>query len=371
MRPELVLAVVFALVPRAVPAAVTVFAKDLAGFNAAAGNPPIVVDFDSVPFGTDIGGTTIAGLTFTPSASGGAPLIVVEAADTMTPAAGFTGIVDANTNVLTATTGAGVISPGGGVLGPGPDEPVENDDLVVNFAVPASAVGFDHLSQSADGASSSSITVYSGNTFLYGGTIVISNLGPGGAPAGADFWGIVSDAADITRIEINEGDSNSSFPDCNVGYDTFRVASVGGVTTTTSGSGTSTTATGSSVTTTTIPSACGSTVTFAQLNCRLMALRIRVAGADVGKLASKLRGQLLAATAKKEQAEDKCASGDTKRARKGLKKSERKIIGFSHRVRSLNGRRAIPDAALRDELTGTADGIKDDMKTLRGRLDCA
>src|SRR5262245_2124279 len=94
------------LVPHAASAAVTVFARNLAGFDAAAGNPPIVVDFDAIPFGTDIGGTTIAGLTFTPSA-GGAPLIVVEAADTVTPGT-FSGLVDASTNVFPATSGAAV-----------------------------------------------------------------------------------------------------------------------------------------------------------------------------------------------------------------------------------------------------------------------
>src|SRR5438128_10703865 len=112
------------LVPASVRAAVTTFAMDLTGFNAAAANPPVVVDFAAIEPGTDIGGQAIDGITFSPSATG-APLIVVRAADTTTPAAGFTGIVDASTNVLPATTGANVLSPGGTTLGPGPDDAVE------------------------------------------------------------------------------------------------------------------------------------------------------------------------------------------------------------------------------------------------------
>jgi hypothetical protein len=42
----------------------------------------------------------------------------------------------------------------------------------------------------------------------------------------------------------------------------------------------------------------------------------------------------------------------------------------SHTIRSLNGRRTIPDPALRDELTSTADGIKNDMKPLRRGVTC-
>ena len=115
--------------PLAARAAVQVFPMDLAGFNAAGGNPPVVVDFDDIAPGTDIGGQVLGGVRFDPSATG-APLIVVRAAETATPAAGYTGIVDAATNSLPATTGANVLSPGGPTLGPGPDAAVENDDLV-------------------------------------------------------------------------------------------------------------------------------------------------------------------------------------------------------------------------------------------------
>jgi len=194
----------------------------LAGFNAAAGNPPISIDFDGISPGTDIGGATISGVTFTQT---GSPLIVVRAADTYTPPAGYVGIIDASTNVLPATSGQNVLSPGGIVLGPGPDPAIESDSLTLTFTSALSAFGFDHLSQSADGASYTSITVFdSNNNVMYSGIIPISNVGGigGGAPAAADFWGIVSTGADIKQIVITETDNNNVFPDCNIGFDTFR-----------------------------------------------------------------------------------------------------------------------------------------------------
>ena len=36
----------------------------LTGFNTAAGSPGVLVDFDSIPTGTNIGGTAISGMTF-------------------------------------------------------------------------------------------------------------------------------------------------------------------------------------------------------------------------------------------------------------------------------------------------------------------
>src|SRR5439155_13842981 len=62
--------------PAGARATVTAFPMDLTGFNAAAGNPPVVVDFDGITSGTDIGGQTIDGVTFSPSVTG-APLRVV------------------------------------------------------------------------------------------------------------------------------------------------------------------------------------------------------------------------------------------------------------------------------------------------------
>ena len=208
-------------------ASVTVFAQDLNGFNAAAGNPPIGVDFDSTAPGTDIGGTTINGVLFTAT---GSPLIVVKGADTQTSGA-YSGVVDASTNKLLPTSGANVLSPGGAVLSPGPDAAVEDDGVEIEFDSPVKAVGFDHLSQSADGFGFTSVQVFDdANNSLFSGTIPISNVGglPGGNPGGADFWGIVSDTANIDVVRITEGDADANFPDNNIGFDTLRFGTTGG-----------------------------------------------------------------------------------------------------------------------------------------------
>ena len=212
-------------IPMRANAAITVYTQTfgLANFNAAAANPPVSIDFDSITPNTDIGGSTIAGITFNASASG-APLIVVDGNATFTPI-GFAGVIDPNTNKLFPTSGQNVLSPGGLTLGPGPDDPIENDDLELVFQPPLSAFGFDHLSQSGDGGSKlTSIQVFNqSDTLLFSGTIPAKNLGGGGAPGGADFWGAITTGGDlIGRIVMDESDGDDGFPDSNIGFDTFR-----------------------------------------------------------------------------------------------------------------------------------------------------
>jgi hypothetical protein len=203
-------------------ATVITYSKNLSGFNTAAGSPPITIDFDAITAGTDITGNTISGVTFS---APGAALLVEKGSDTYTPAGVFTGTADISLNKLYATSGQNVLSPGGLVLGPGPNNAVENDSLQLVFTSPVSAFGFDLLSQSQDGYSFIYVYVYdTSNTLLYSynGSSLISDLGGGGAPGGADFWGIVSNQYDIKKIVISEGDSNNVYPDSNIGYDTFR-----------------------------------------------------------------------------------------------------------------------------------------------------
>jgi len=115
-----------------------------------------------------------------------------------------------------------VLSPGGPELGPGPNPALESDNLTIVFDTPVSCFGFDHLSQSADGYSFTHIAVRDASgKQIYGGSVPISGSG-GGAPGGPDFWGIVSSSADIKTVEITEGDNNNQYPDCNIGFDTFR-----------------------------------------------------------------------------------------------------------------------------------------------------
>ena len=207
------------LMPVSVSAVIMAFPQDLVGFNSAAGNPPVAIDFDGILPGTDITGATISGVTFL---GPNAPLIVVDGNDTFTPS-GFSGAPNPSSNKLFSTSPDNVLSPGGIELAPGPNNAVENDDLTLVFVDPVSEFGFDHLSQSADGFSFTSIQVFDpSDGVLFTGSIPISNLGGGGAPGGADFWGIVSDTADIKRIAIDEADGNNVFPDSNIGFDTFR-----------------------------------------------------------------------------------------------------------------------------------------------------
>ncbi len=198
--------------------AATVFPMNLAGFNAAAGNPPIAIDLESIATGTDLAGMVVAGVTF--SSPVGNTLEVVTASATFTTD-GYTGAPNPASNVLPATSGRNILSPGGEAMPPGPNL-AQADGLALMFALPVTAFGFDHLSQSADGFSFTSVTVIGVNGPVFSGGIPISNLGGGGAPAGADFWGIVSIDNPIVSITISEGDSDSQFPDCNIGYDTFR-----------------------------------------------------------------------------------------------------------------------------------------------------
>lgn len=198
----------------------------LAGFTAA-GGPGVALDFDAVAPGTDIGGQTLNGVTF---AATGSPLVVVRAADTFTDPAGYGGLIDPTTNVLPATSGLNVLSPGGARMAAGPDPAVESDGVDLAFAAPVAAFGFDHLSQSADGFSFTTIRVYDGGgNLVLSDTVPVSNVGGigGGAPGGADFYGVVATGGDVIgRVVITENDNDSQFPDNNIGFDSLRFSPV-------------------------------------------------------------------------------------------------------------------------------------------------
>ena len=200
-----------------------VFAMDKAGFLNALGTlPRTVIDFDDISPDTDISGQQISGVQFVQA---GAPLIVVNADDTYTPPDGWGGTArNPSQNKLIATTLKNVLSPGGRELVPGPD-PNQEDSLILIFAQPIQAFGFDHISQSADGFSFTSVRVIGiDGLVLYSGTIPISNTGPpNNALPAADFWGILFDSPLIARIEFIETDNNNIYPDCNIGYDTMIV----------------------------------------------------------------------------------------------------------------------------------------------------
>jgi len=117
-----------------------------------------------------------------------------------------------------------VLSPGGVVLGPGPNPDIEDDSLTIVFQNPVPGFGFDHISQSADGDGYTFVRVFAEDeSVIFSGTIPISNTGPpNNALPAADFWGIISQTL-IKKIVFTETDNNNVHPDCNIGYDSFRI----------------------------------------------------------------------------------------------------------------------------------------------------
>ncbi len=198
--------------------------NNFAGFMTATGNAPVTIDFDSITPGTDIGGTTVKGVTFVQT---GAPLIVVKGSDTYTTG-GFDGVPNPDSNKLFPTTKENVLSPGGVALVPGPDSN-QNDGVKFVFSTPLDYFGFDHLSQSADGCSYTHYEVFDQNGPALSGMIPISGNW-GGAPAAADFWGVVATGGTkIMSVRVWEDDGDSMYPDCNIGFDSIRHGPVASV----------------------------------------------------------------------------------------------------------------------------------------------
>lgn len=134
---------------------------------------------------------------------------------------------------------------------------------------------------------------------------------------------------------------------------------------------TTTTAT-STTTSTTLPGCAGVPVgpTFASLNCRLADLIAAVqAESQLGRLQPKLDRAAQKAKSRKEAAEAACDAGSQKKANRQLKKVVRKLIQFSHRLRSRSARRKAPEE-VREPLAAAADVIQADARALRDTVDC-
>jgi hypothetical protein len=211
---------------------------NLADFDRAAGAPPIVIDFESMPCGLTVDGQTHCGVMFQMVR---APLEVVCAEDTYTPS-GFKEARHAERCSLRATSGQMLLSPGGAVLAPGPNPAVEDDDIIMTFSPPVACVGLDHISQYADGMSYTRVKVIAEDgTVLHEGTIDIGSgrwliehgdqrfiggdeVPPNDPNSTVDFWGFVSRAANIHQVRIDETDDNDVCPDSNIGIDSVRFA---------------------------------------------------------------------------------------------------------------------------------------------------
>jgi hypothetical protein len=104
--------------------------------------------------------------------------------------------------------------------------------------------------------------------------------------------------------------------------------------------------------------------TFASLNCRLAALIVAVqVEPALGKLQPKLVKAAEKAKTRKEAAEGFCAQGDAKGVKRQLKKVVRKLIQFSHRLRSNQARKTV-DERVREPFALEADAIQNDARTL-------
>jgi hypothetical protein len=199
--------------------AITVFQNDLAGFNAAAGSPPISITFDALADNTNLASTTFATVTF--SSPDGNSLLVVPGASTVSA-------IGDSDNKLFPTSGTKVLSPGGVDLVAGPALG-QRDSIVLTFASPLSAFGLDVLFESLDTSSFTSFTLLdAANTTLASGGVNTNVCAPGSDPTsggcagGSWFLGFVSDSANIKTVQITDSDDNNVNPDPNIGYDTFR-----------------------------------------------------------------------------------------------------------------------------------------------------
>jgi len=137
-------------------------------------------------------------------------------------------------------------------------------------------------------------------------------------------------------------------------------------TSTTSSTSTST-STSSSTSTSTVP-ACPDGATFASLTCRLDRLMAGVDAAErAGPLGAKLLATLGRARALVADAEEADASGQAHRPASRLRRAERRLVAFGHRVRSLRGRRLLltddPEAFVAE-----AEAIRADLLVLREML---
>ena len=205
--------------------AMQAFYGNRAGFDAAAGSPPVIIDFDDIAPGTDVSNAMLSGVTLRKSSSSSAPLIVVRGVDTSTTS-GYHFAPNPAANKLLPTSGENVLSPGGTQLVPGPNAMLENDDLVLDFDPPVKAVGLDVLFQEFDVSSYVALRVFnaSGQTLLSQFYIPTNYTGPGdgaGGPGGSTFVGVVSSQAEIARILLDDSDPDDYYPDNNVGYDTI------------------------------------------------------------------------------------------------------------------------------------------------------
>jgi len=119
-------------------------------------------------------------------------------------------------------------------------------------------------------------------------------------------------------------------------------------------------------------SGCGDDPTFATLGCRVAALGMRAKPLVTDEeflaaLGDVLDGAALAVA----RAQARCEDGNRKGARHALRRMARYARKYARRVRSKQGRAAVADAMMRDELLADVRRLRALAKRLRRSLDCA
>jgi hypothetical protein len=93
------------------------------------------------------------------------------------------------------------------------------------------------------------------------------------------------------------------------------------------------------------------------------------AAPDLESFETRLRRQLESAKERKERAEDFCRDPNLRRTKTNLKYATRAMLSVVRTLRSRRARKSLPNV-LRDELLQAADGIRGDLRTLRGGVRC-
>jgi hypothetical protein len=116
------------------------------------------------------------------------------------------------------------------------------------------------------------------------------------------------------------------------------------------------------------PEACIVDASFTSLDCRAAELGARLdAATDLGKTAGTLQRQAGKFDRLLAEADAFATLGEVKKANTKLKRAGRVLKSMGFRIRSLNGRRNIPDAT-RVELQETVTALDADVKALRGTM---
>jgi hypothetical protein len=118
------------------------------------------------------------------------------------------------------------------------------------------------------------------------------------------------------------------------------------------------------------PTTCQRAPTFASIVCRLAELATSLETApDIQAERARLIVRLTASRTAAETARTACAASDTKRVRKALRQSARKLQQYRKRLRSRAAKRTIPPQLLTD-LLEAGDAVRSDVKTLRATVAC-